>query len=60
MSEFAVILIDYDGEITHSFGAFCSQKDVRQWCEINLKRKNIDYSRYEILELRCPWPDLQP
>ena len=60
MSDFAVILIDYDGEITHSFGTFLSREQARQWCEEGLKLKDIEYSYYNILELRCPWPDLQP
>lgn len=69
MSEFAVILFDYDGEITHSFGPFLSQEQAQQWCKDDLKRtlrrffsrpENREYCRYDILELRCPWPDIQP
>jgi hypothetical protein len=68
MTEYIVVLSDYRkedwGEDTlvpfKTFGPFNTEDDAWNWVIGKLPERNIIHTMSNIVEISCPWPDLQP
>ena len=68
MTEYIVILSDYRkedwGEDTlipiKTFGPFKTEDDAFHWCITRLPEYKITHTMSSIVEISCPWTDLEP
>lgn len=68
MAEYIVVLSDYReedwGDPTlvpiKTFGPFNTEESAWNWVIEKLPERNITHTMSNIVEISCPWPDLQP
>lgn len=68
MTEYIVVLSDYReedwGDHTlvpfKTFGPFNTEESAWNWVIKKLPERNINHVMSEILEIDCPWPNLEP